>query len=237
MRCEKARTSGPSHPVWLRCGRSATYRLQVVRRPVIGNVLSERLSHDVCAAVVEASPDAGIDELGEWLREGVERAHSGPSRIHEGARDLEATMKYRVAEEHPQHGDVCAVEAVVSRGPLGIRRGKERRPGRVGIRSAVPILQSSWNRVPRPPEVEVVLIVPAVDRRVRRAQDLQGLEPEQFMFSSRVAASPHLSTRQCSPSRATSDTSGSTLTTRSRSGSRPTPNLAELVATVSLDGR
>jgi hypothetical protein len=61
----------------------------------------------------------------------------------------------------------------VSRDPLGIRRGEERRPGRVGIRGEVSILQRSWNRVPRPPEVEVVLVVPAVDRRVRPAQVLQ----------------------------------------------------------------
>ena len=47
-----------------------------------------------------------------------------------------------IAEEHPQHGDVCGVEAVVPRGPLGIRRGDERRPGRVGLRGGVAVLQA-----------------------------------------------------------------------------------------------
>src|SRR5918993_3781420 len=68
-------------------------------------------------------------------------------------------------------------EAVVSRSPLGIRRGEERRPGRVRFRGGVSILRRSWNRVPRPPEVVVVLVVPAVDRRVRPAQVLQREEP------------------------------------------------------------
>ena len=45
------------------------------------------------------------------------------------------------------------------------------------IRGGVPVLRRSWDRVPRPPEVEVVLVVPAVDRRVRPAQVLQREEP------------------------------------------------------------
>src|SRR4029079_2142468 len=52
-------------------------------------------------------------------------------------------------------------------GPLRIGRADERRPGRVGGRVRIAILSGSGDRVPRPPEVEVVLVVPTVDRRVR----------------------------------------------------------------------
>ena len=55
------------------------------------------------------------------------------------------------------------------RDPLGIRRGDERRPRRVGVPWRRFHRPSSRDRVPRPPEVEVVLVVPAVDRRVRPA--------------------------------------------------------------------
>ncbi len=156
---------------------AAAHRLEVVRSRVVGDFHAEHLALHVPAAIVKASPDACLDELGIWLRERLERPHSVPSGIHESARDLERPTLGVVAEEHPQHGDVCAVEAVVSRDPLGIRRGDERRPGRVGIRGVVSILQRSGNRVPRPPEVVVVLVVPAVDRRVRPAQVLQREEP------------------------------------------------------------
>ena len=100
-----------------------------------------------------------------------------PPGFVEGARDLEGTTHGVVAEEHPQHGGVCGVEAVVSRGPLGIRRGEERRPGRVCLGAVVLVVQRRGDRVPRPPEVEVVLVVPAVDRRVRAAEVLQREEP------------------------------------------------------------
>ena len=63
-----------------------------------------------------------------------------------------------------------AVVADVPRRVLGVRRRDERRPGRVGGRRRVGVLVRPRNRVPRPPEVEVVLVVPAVDPRVRRAQ-------------------------------------------------------------------
>ena len=46
---------------------------------VVGDVRAEQLARHVRAAIVEASPDACLDELGEWLRERVERAHRGPS--------------------------------------------------------------------------------------------------------------------------------------------------------------
>ena len=49
-------------------------RLEVVRCAVVGDVPAEQLARHVRAAVVEAGPDAGLDELGEWLRERVERA-------------------------------------------------------------------------------------------------------------------------------------------------------------------
>lgn len=72
---------------------SVAHRLEVVRGRVVGDVPAERLALHVRAAVVEASPDACLDELGEWLRERVKRAHSGASGIHESARDLEVRSK------------------------------------------------------------------------------------------------------------------------------------------------
>src|SRR3954462_5179895 len=145
--------------------------LEVVVSRECGHLPPEPLACKVGAAVVEAGPDSGFDELRERLRERLELPNSGPAWIHEGACDLERA--WRVAEEHPQHGDVCAVQAVVSGDPLGIRRADERRPGGVRYRVFTLVLSRSWNGVPRPPEVEVVLVVPAVDRRVRGAQVLK----------------------------------------------------------------
>ena len=128
---------------------------------------AEHLAAHVRAAVVEASPDARLDELGEWLRERVERAHL--RLIREPGRWKLVIWKLPGAspKNMPQHGDVCGVEAVVPRDPLGIRRRDERRPGRVGCRVRRSRRPARRDRVPRPPEVEVVLVVPAVDRRVR----------------------------------------------------------------------
>ena len=55
---------------------------------------------------------------------------------------------------------------------VGVGRRDERRPRRVGrsIRVALRRLPRPADRLKRPPEVEVVLVVPAVDRRVRAAQ-------------------------------------------------------------------
>ena len=69
------------------------------------------------------------------------------------------------------------VLTVVSRRPLRIRRGDERRPACVGGRRSVAVLGRPGDGVPRPPEVEVVLVVPAVDRCVRRAQVLHCEQP------------------------------------------------------------
>ena len=57
--------------------------------------------------------------------ENVSNVRTAGPPDHEGARDLEAAGG--VAEEQPQDRDVGPVEAVVARGPLGIRRGEEGR--------------------------------------------------------------------------------------------------------------
>ena len=62
---------------------------------------AEHLALDVCAAIVEASPDACLDQFAVGLRERLERPHSGPSGIHEVARDPERSPLRVVAEEHP----------------------------------------------------------------------------------------------------------------------------------------
>jgi hypothetical protein len=61
-----------------------------------------------------------------------------------------------VPEEHLQHTDRWSVQRKVPRRMFRVRRGEERRPG--------------WDRIPRPPEVPEVLVVPAVDGRVRAGQ-------------------------------------------------------------------
>ena len=53
----------------------------------------------------------------------------------------------------------------------------EARPRSRRASVGVPVLGHSCKCVPRPPEVEVVLVVPAVDRRVRSAEVLQCEEP------------------------------------------------------------
>ena len=102
---------------------------------------------------------------------------AGPPGFTNGARDLEgppagsspknirstvmcAASRQLCPETHSGYG---AVMSAVQAG--------------VGHRRGVAVLRRSWDRVPRPPEVEVVLVVPAVDRRVRPAQVLQREEP------------------------------------------------------------
>ena len=76
---------------------SMAHRLEVVLERVVRDVRAEQLARHVRAAVVEASPDACLDELGEWLRERVERAHHGPQREQErgGARDRRSCLARR----------------------------------------------------------------------------------------------------------------------------------------------
>src|SRR4030095_9219161 len=84
-------------------------------------------------------------------------------------RDLVAAVDH-VAEEHPQHADVRAVVAEMSRWVLWIGRGEQRCPTRLGSGRRVAVLRRPWDRIPRPPEVPVVLVVPAVDPRIRSTQ-------------------------------------------------------------------
>jgi hypothetical protein len=65
---------------------------------------------------------------------------------------------------------VRTVEPEVSRYKIGVGRRDERPPARVGNGRVVSILRRSNDRAPRPPEVEVVLVVPSVDRRVGAAK-------------------------------------------------------------------
>src|SRR6476660_2010358 len=72
------------------------------------------------------------------------------------------------------------IEAVVPGRMLRIRRCDEGRPARIGGRRRVPVLTRARNRVPWPPEVVVVLVIPAVDRRIRAAEVLQRQEPRRI---------------------------------------------------------
>ena len=72
----------------------------------------------------------------------------------------------------------CAVSRqLCPDGVLRVRRGDQGRPAWLGNRRGVVVLTRPRDRVPRPPEVVVVLVVPAVDRRIRPAQVLQCQEP------------------------------------------------------------
>src|SRR5262249_9639598 len=112
-RSERAR-----RPLWAASLLSApqTHGLEVVRRHVFDDVASEVLRLHVGGAVVEACPDAGLGDLLERLRDAGEGACTGIARKKEGrcARDLVAPVDH-VAEEHPQHANVCTVEAEMSR--------------------------------------------------------------------------------------------------------------------------
>ena len=63
---------------------TATHRLKVIFGRVVGHVHAEQLALNVPMAIVQARPDASVDELGEWLRERVERAHPRLSGREEG---------------------------------------------------------------------------------------------------------------------------------------------------------
>src|SRR4029079_10927391 len=63
---EKARLSGPSRHDWA-SGWSVAHRLEVVRNGVVRDVRAEHLARHVRAAVVEAGPDARLDQFSEWL--------------------------------------------------------------------------------------------------------------------------------------------------------------------------
>jgi hypothetical protein len=145
------------------------YGLKVVVRHVVGDVSAKLLRLHVGGAVMESCPDARLDELRDRLRVAAEGARRGIVRIKErgGARDLEAPLGRVDAEEHLQHASVCAVEAEMPGRVVGIRCGDECRPRWVGRSRWVAVLVCSRDRVPWPPGVRVVLVVPAVDRRVR----------------------------------------------------------------------
>jgi hypothetical protein len=84
------------------------------------------------------------------------------------ARD--AVMHHVRAEERLECAQMCTVEAHVPGRVVGVGRRQQRRPGRVRLGRRVPVQVGVSDRRPRPPEVEVVLVVPAVDRRIRAAQ-------------------------------------------------------------------
>jgi hypothetical protein len=87
-------------------------RLEVVLRHVVGDAPAEKLRLHVGRAVVEARPDASFDDLRERLREAVEVARRGTSRIKGPARHVEADLVG--TEEHPQHAQVRPVVAEMS---------------------------------------------------------------------------------------------------------------------------
>ena len=73
------------------------------------------------------------------------------------------------AEEELHRADAPAVETHVTRRVIGIRGASQGRPARLGLSPGCCPPGPGRSR-PGPPEVEVVLVVPAVDRRVRGGQ-------------------------------------------------------------------
>ena len=114
---------------------------------------------------MEARPDAGVDDLLEGLREPVEVPRL---TVEAAACHIEPDLVG--AEEHLQHLKVRTVQTEVPGRVLGVGRGEERRPRRVRLGRGIAVPVRLVDRLPRSPEVPVVLVVPAADRRVRAAQ-------------------------------------------------------------------
>src|SRR3954453_22827214 len=146
----------------------------VVRGRVPCDAAAARFALEVPGAEVQASPDAGCQDTVEHLREAVEVADRGVPRLEErpDARDRVAGL-YPVTEVHAYDAGVGAVEAKVARRVLGIRRSDQRHTGGVGLGGRIAVLRCTYDRVPWAPQVPVVLVVPAVDRRVGLAEVLQ----------------------------------------------------------------
>src|SRR3954454_16374973 len=94
------------------CSSVVAHGLEVVRGCVIRNAGSELDRLQIGCAEVESRPDTGLDDLVDCLRQAAERPRCRPARVQEGARDL-IPAGGCVAEEHPQHGGVRAVETEV----------------------------------------------------------------------------------------------------------------------------
>jgi hypothetical protein len=75
------------------------YRLEIVRRHVVGDVLPEDLTLYIGRVKVQACPNAGIDDLGERLREAVEAPRLWIRRLDE--RGLAATLRKQSAWSLP----------------------------------------------------------------------------------------------------------------------------------------
>ena len=75
------------------------YRSADVAGQVLGGVAAEHLARHVRAAIVEASPDACLDQLGEWLRERVERAHPRLS----GSKELDVLVIWKLPGASPKN--------------------------------------------------------------------------------------------------------------------------------------
>src|SRR6266849_10802304 len=133
MRLEPATRAGSR---WIKTRGGSALRLEVVFRHVLNDLSTEGLRLHIGGAVVEARPDARLDDLLERLREPFEV----PRLTSEAAaRHIEPDLVG--AEEHLQHAQLRTVETKVPGRVLGIRRGDERRPRRIshGRGIAVPV--------------------------------------------------------------------------------------------------
>src|SRR6267378_4739574 len=125
MRLEPATRAGSR---WIKTRGGSALRLEVVFRHVLNDLSTEGLRLHIGGAVVEARPDARLDDLLERLREPVEV----PGLTSEAAaRHIKPDLVG--AEEHLQHAQVRTVKTQVPGRVLGVRRGEERCPRLVGL--------------------------------------------------------------------------------------------------------
>src|SRR6266496_3159345 len=151
-------------------------RLEVMLLEVLSDLLAEHGSLRVGGAGIIASPHSGVDDLRERVGEPVE-APRGTGFVAEGA---EANLVG--AEEVLERIDERTSRAGVPRGVVregrreereqrvaDWRRGvKQRQPRRVGLGVRVAVGVGFSDRRYRPPELPIILVVPAADSGISR---------------------------------------------------------------------
>jgi hypothetical protein len=166
---------------------ATSHRLEVVFLEVVGDLLTEHRSLRVGGAEVDASPDSGVDDLLERVREAVE----APRRTGFVA---ECTEAYPVgAEKVLERVHECTARASVA-GRM-IRKGRrdeqrwvadryrwveQRQPCRISLGGRIAIGVGLADCRDRAPELPIVLVVPAANLRISRSKVLHREEPGAF---------------------------------------------------------
>src|SRR5438105_9491764 len=166
--------AGPSYAAPHRSG--LVDRLEVVLLEVLSDLLAEHRSLRVGGAEVDARPHSGVDNFAEHIREPLE-APRGTGFVAERA-DGDLVGAEEVLERVYERTSCAGVARwVVRKGRreereqrvADWRRGvKQRQPRRVGLGVRVAVGVGFSDRRYRPPELPIVLVVPAADRGISR---------------------------------------------------------------------